>query len=166
MSNTEKPVTVNLHITYADGKSIAVSLPDLLKALGQNKAVSTIGLSVTQNQQSLVATLSPDESDYPSITIDGVDKQNNPVYLTTVELPNADNPDAMTARLYAGVAEYETDEPIAFVRHKVDDPEFIQNHTRRKAAGEPVTKIVYVDTDAAQYRPWKGSENLPEHTED
>lgn len=116
----------------------------------------------------LRAEIDSKEKDYPGIYLTATDKNGRQFELAQAELPNTENPDKAVARLYAGDLDYEYDGPIAMVKHEMN-LDSAELERRKEAAKHAVVghhKIVYVDTDTAQYRVWRETGAAPEHAED
>lgn len=165
----ESTVNTGIFVKFTkDGTNHTVfySTEQLLKKLGADLAgidPMELGIFVDKNGESLQASVQPKEQDYPGITVDGFDADGEQVYLANAELPNETYPQSIAARLYAGYAAYEFDGPIAIVTHGIRDAE----QTKQRAAEQKqFTKIVYVDPESAQHRPWKEIPSMPEHVED
>ena len=131
-----------------------------------NQHEAALALYVTNEKETLSAETLPYEKEYPAITVDGADENNNCLWLTQAELPNAQYPDMITSRLYAGYAQVETGEPIVFLRHKLHTDAQLKAAKRRLADDKKMlNKLVYVDMTIAQCRPWNmtGHMMIPEH---
>lgn len=132
----------------SDDGSVTITLDALLKqysALGLNADYLTVEL--VKNGKTLKVSINDDE-DYPSVAIDGSDQHDQEVYLAQAELPNEDYPDAFTARLYAGYAACETDEPIAMVKADILSKEQLQERTEAvKQRKKPYLKTLSIDED-------------------
>ncbi len=155
--------TVQISIETREGV-YNISAEELGKLLGLRKreAINAVKVTLSQGNKSLFAIAEPDE-EYPAITVDG-EADEKKFFLANIELPNPMYPNDFTSRLYAGCANYETDGPIAIVKSRIDGK---KPSGKAYVDGDILTKIVYVDTDEAQYRPWKGDlTQLPEHVED
>ena len=126
-------------------KTREFSLDEILTALNITEADNSVcALKLTRNNLLLTAMAS-DDLDYPGITLDAKDANNQPIYLAQAELPNSDYPDAICARLYAGYAGCETDEPIAMVKTALLPPDVVQ----AKAELAPACKTVYLSKEHA-----------------
>ena len=153
-------------VKYED-KSQVIPIQTLLAALGldSNELPTELCIFVQKNGAKLVAACDPRERDFPGITVGGFDSDQNELFLAEAELPNNEYPHSVSTRLYAGYSSYETDAPIAIVTHDIQDREKLQQ--RASDPNHPVfNKIVHVDTDVAQYLPWREAGELPEHAED
>lgn len=158
----EPPVETQIVIGLKDHNGnlsqAGIAVQDLLdKFWFSDYDVQSVGISVRRGSMELKATACPNEKEYPGISLDGTNNGTN-LWIANAELPNKDDTDNIRARLYAGYEGSEFDGPIALVRHNVK--------TVPKPAKKPPTKIVYIDTDAAQYRPWRENKPMPEHAED
>lgn len=147
-----------------------LKLKDVLDALGIHGAAEEAGLMIEKNGQMLYASTMPNEEEYPGIMVDGKVRyevgdvtSGDLFWLGNFELPNPTYPHDMTARLYAGSASYEHDGPIALVKHQCDD---METNMKRANDNKAYHKIVYIDTEIAQDRPWAEAEPMPEHVED
>lgn len=143
----------------------AVDLDDVLTALDITDYAGTVSLCLESDGRALKAQASDDPT-YPGITLDAVDENDENVYLTMAELPNPDNPDAFAARLYAGYAECETDEPIALVVSKLRSSQEISKLADKH--GPKPRKTLYVDQDLAHvvdYFMKNSDDPVPEHTD-
>lgn len=141
-------------------EEIQIDLPSLdIHELGITEA----GILIEKDGVVLKAYAFPYEEDYPGIYIDGI-SGNHQFCLANVELPNESYPQDFAARLYAGCEEYECDSPIALVKSNCQGQ---RPNGDSFSEGENLTKIVYVDTDFAQFRPWReDGRPEPEHAED
>ena len=131
-----------------------------------DKMPNTIALIVKKEDKHLIAETYPYETEYPGINVDATHDAHK-LYITNIELPSVTCPKAITARLYAGYDAFETDGPIAIVKHTLQDKATLKALTTRAKEGKPMpTKLVYIDTDVSQFRPWHGApEDLAEHQE-
>lgn len=157
-----KTLQTEFHLRTLDGKEAVYTLDMILAALGVTGQVTQVDMVVKKDGRSLVATATPVNDEYPSIYVDGEIEGSERFYLANFELPNVSYPNDMVARLYAGAAGHEYDGPIALVKHTVDT----QKLAERTASDKSLTKVVYVDTEMAQYRSWNERLPMPEHVED
>ena len=159
MPEKKQPAAIALTVRTHDHAEHSISLETLLNTLGIDKdSADCVILEITQDGNDLTASAPVHEAEYPGIALDAHDNHNRVIYLANAELPNDDYPDTSVARLYAGYAQFETDAPIAAVFTPMRGsvlPEY-------KPAP---TKLVYVDTELAQYRPWDHDAH-PEHLEE
>lgn len=152
-------------------EEFTLSLEQLLKAIGKDKyKANAVALNVTRDDITLTAMAYPGENEYVGIDVDAHSEKDDMLYyLGNFELPSPTYENSIAARLYAGNSQFETDSPIALVRHDVKDKEKTEENIK-KYENSPfgLHKIVYVDTELAQYRIWKGAgeKDLPEHMED
>lgn len=169
----ESAVRVPLDDLVRALESAGIILP-MARADGQDSGVLygpglEIGLEVEKDDASLAAMTSPFENDYPGITLDGTDSNGRTMFLAQCELPNVQYPDAVTARLYAGYEDCETDAPVVFMKHRLlGTPEVERRKAIAGTSGPRVRrKLVYVDGDLAESRPWtnlgNGETGRPEH---
>lgn len=152
-------------------EELTLPLDVLLEAIGKDKCkAQSVALNVTRDDVTLTAIAYPGENEYVGIDVDAHSKKDDMLYyLGNFELPSPTYENSIAARLYAGNSQFETDSPIALVRHDVKDKEKTEENIR-KYENSPfgLHKIVYVDTELAQYRTWNGAgeKDLPEHVED
>lgn len=147
-------------------RTMSLSLPELSDKLGLNHLViESVGVSVSKDGRELTAMISGDEA-YPSIAVDGEDGSGNALYLSHVELPNEDYPDAITARLYAGYANFESDEPMVIVAHKLYSDEKLQALANDPPAARMNSKCVYVDYTIGAAVPMGDDTTLRDHLVD
>lgn len=149
-------------IAKKDGSPVKISLADILKCAGVSEEdVSSVAFVTEKDGCRLEATVSSD-SMYPGFSIDGYNG-DRPFWLANVELPNESYPHDFVARLYAGCADYETDEPIAMVKSNADGEnwkgEVYTDETK-------LTKNVFVDCQAAAFMLWREEDSMKEHRED
>lgn len=152
-------------------KELTLPLDVLLKAIGKDKhKAQSVALNITKDDVTLTAMTYPGENEYVGIDVDAHTKKDDMLYyLGNFELPAPDYENSIAARLYAGNSQFETDSPIALVRHDVKDKEKTEENIKKYENNtDGPHKIVYVDTDLAQYRNWTGTneDELPEHVED
>lgn len=129
-----------------------------------------IKLNVKKDGMALFATARPNENEYVGLDVDATTEDGAQLYyLGNFELPCPTYENSIAGRLYAGDARFETDSPVTLVRHDVQNKEKIDANIK-KYGNSPFGphKIVYVDTELAQYRNWTGTkeDELPEHVED
>lgn len=168
----EKPAPViKLALTVQD-RRFQFPIKELMEILLPNYKpddVREIRLEIEEKDCGVLrAEIDNKEKDYPGIYLTATDKNGRQFELAQAELPNEDNPDKAVARLYAGDLDYEYDGPIAMVKHKMN-LDSAELERRKEAAKHAVIghhKIVYVDTDTAQYRVWRETGAAPEHAED
>lgn len=142
--------------------NIKLSVEDLMKALNLKDKPDTIELGVENSDAEIIACARPPENEYAGIDVDAYTKNGQLYYLANFELPNMDYKNDITARLYAGNAEYETDAPIALAKHNIHP----ENQQEKYTSPDSPTKIVYIDTELAQFRRWENTLTAPEHAED
>lgn len=153
-------------IVGIDGWYRRFTLQDIIKALGLPSVPEEIILSCEQHGNCLTASVEPKEAEYPGITVDATDSSGRQMYLANAELPNECFPDSITTRLYAGDSEFENDGPIAITKTKLMTDDDLSVRAEQTKGGRALTKIVYVNTETAQYRPWMENRDMPEHAED
>lgn len=141
---------------------LKLSVEDLMRALNLKDKPCVIELGVENVDAEIIASARPSENDYAGIDIDANTKNGQLYYLGNFELPNMDYENDIVARLYAGNAEYETDSPIALAKHSIKT----ENQQEKYTSPDSPTKIVYVDTELAQFRRWENTLTAPEHAED
>lgn len=147
-------------------RTMSLSLPELSDKLGLNHlTIESVGVSVSKDGRELTAMISGDEA-YPSIAVDGEDGSGNALYLSHVELPNEDYPDAITARLYAGYANFESDEPMVIVAHKLYSDKKLQELADDPPAARMNSKCVYVDYTIGAAVPMNSDTALRDHLVD
>lgn len=147
-------------------RTMSLSLPELSDKLGLNHLViESVGVAVSKDGRELTAMISGDEA-YPSIAVDGEDGSGNALYLSHVELPNEDYPDAITARLYAGYANFESDEPMVIVAHKLYSDKKLQELADDPPAARMNSKCVYVDYTIGAAVPMNSDTALRDHLVD
>lgn len=147
-------------------RTMSLSLPELSDKLGLNHLViKSMGVAVSKDGRELTAMISGGEA-YPSIAVDGEDGSGNVLYLSHVELPNEDYPDAITARLYAGYANFESNEPIVIVAHKLYSDEKLQALANDPPAARMNSKCVYVDYTIGAAVPMGSDTNIRDHLVD
>lgn len=138
-----------------NGATKALSLSELLEAAGIDAAAWVEMHILDGKGRDLEAYVSLDENEYPGMTIDGYDENNNHYWLANVDMPNEDYGDRFQARLYAGREDCEYDGPVAIVNSKTGEP--AQRDVRKK--------IIYIDTETAEVRAWNEKGPMPEHGE-
>lgn len=146
-----------------------IPVQDLAILLGISEPVDQLAMGLERGNMRLFANIDVREAEYPGITVDAFTPEARNIWLGRFELPCETYPTRIAARLYAGCERYETDEPIALVTHEVtDDARVIYRAGRLKNPSDHLHKIVYVDQDIAEARPWSGchEDDLPEHLED
>lgn len=151
-----------------------ISLEELVKTFMPDEYqanISSVTLRIKDEKgRMLHAGADLNEPEYPGILLDAEDSLGEKFCLAQAELPNPDSPKHAAARLYAGNLDYEYDRPIAKVMHEMDlDPEKTKQNKQEAEKDLPwsmLHKIVYVDRDMAQYRPWCEDSGMPEHVED
>ena len=148
-----------------DGALVSVPLDTLIEKLGIGIPVDEITMTMEQDCNRIELAVEPAETEYPGVFIDAIDRNGKTMCIAYAELPNETFPDQITARLYAGYQEHEYDGPIALVKHRIEDPARIKELEALAESGRGLTKLVYVDTEAAAWRPWRGDDG-PEHNED
>lgn len=147
-------------------RTMSLSLHELSDKLGLNHlTIESVGVAVSKDGRELTAMISGDEA-YPSIAVDGEDGSGNALYLSHVELPNEDYPDAITARLYAGYANFESDEPMVIVAHKLYSDEKLQALANDPPAARMNSKCVYVDYTIGAAVPMGEDTTLRDHLVD
>lgn len=117
-----------------------------------------VSVIVAKDQKALTVQLI-DDDDYPGIDIDAADTHGKILYIGHAELPNDDYKDSVTARLYAGYAALETDEPVCMMRHRLLDDETL-NRKISEAFHDPNwpaknQKCVHIDYNVAVGVPWE-----------
>lgn len=152
-------VTLKLHV---GDKTLEVTMDTLTEALGLTERPNTIKLCVRNEDATLEAGTSTEEQDYPGIDVDAVDENDEDIYLMSAELPNADVPGAVAARLYAGYSRTETDEPIALVRTPLKTEDELKAREDMSIQTRPL-KNIYVDTRCAAVQVWTGMDGLTEY---
>ena len=147
-------------------RTMTLSLPELSDKLGlSHLVIESVGVAVSKDGHELTAMISGDEA-YPSIAVDGEDGSGNALYLSHVELPNEDYPDAITARLYAGYANFESDEPMVIVAHKLYSDKKLQELADDPPAARMNSKCVYVDYTIGAAVPMNSDTALRDHLVD
>lgn len=152
-------------------EKFTVPLDYLLKAIGKEKyKAQSVALNVTRDDVTLTAMVYPGENEYVGLDVDAYSEKDDMLYyLGNFELPSPTYENSIAARLYAGNSQFETDSPVALVRHDVKNKTKTEENIRKyENSHDGPHKIVYVDTDLAQYRNWTGTneDELPEHVED
>ncbi len=159
MTEKKQPANITITVRTHDHMEHRISLDTLLDIMKISKDdTDCVILKISQDGNDLAASAPVHEAEYPGVALDAHDAHGRTIYLANAELPNDDYPGTSVARLYAGYAEIETDAPIAAVFTPMRGtvlPEY------RPAP----TKLVYVDTELAQYRPWDHRAH-PEHLEE
>ena len=149
-------IVLRLKTRYED---IAVPIASIARHMGLGGDVTEAELVVANKAGELSASVDATDCQYPGLTIDGYNADGDQLWLAEAELPNESYPTAVSARLYAGYAGQEFDGPIALVKHDISKPP-------APDGTKAPTKIVYVDTETAQYRSWRETSPMPEHAED
>lgn len=159
------PTTTSIVLRWADrSRETEVGLEKLLELLGKDPSDPPVEavLRVAREDCAMTASVEPKEKEYPGIAIDAEDARKQQLYVCRAEMPHEDLPDSIEARLYAGYADYETDAPIAMVKHRLNDMGYCE--AGKDFGGD---KIVYVDTDLALSCELRGEiRKLPEHVRD
>ena len=143
-------------------KTVEVTMDTLVEALGLDETPESVRLCVGNGHETMEACASPLEQDYPGIDVDAFDENDEQIYLMSAELPNGDLPGTIGARLYAGYARAETDEPIARVTTRIRaDEELLAREDTTIEAREP--KNVHGDAKYAAARDWTSMDGLQEY---
>lgn len=147
MNDTKGPILTELLVKYAD-KTVHVPMRKLLEVLKLPSNYLQAGVAVKQDGTCLTALTDIEPSgEYPGIVVDGHDANGEKIYVARAELPSEDFPNAVTAMLYAGYENYETNEPVAVVRTSLMSREEL-NAAAQSGSGLP-RKIVYINDDVA-----------------
>lgn len=156
----------SLELTYPNRREpIHIPLADILAWQGLKQMPLTATLALTRDNIKLEAQGNL-ENEYPGFLITAKDANGEPITLANAELPNADMPDTLTARLYAGYDAFETDCPIAEVetRLRTADEMMLMDRLNNRT-GRGLTKLINVDYDLAYVQSWICTdEPLREHT--
>ena len=143
-------------------KTVEVTMDTLVEALGLDEMPESVRLCVGNGHEAIEACASPLEQDYPGIDVDAFDENDEQIYLMSAELPNEDLPGTIGARLYAGYARAETDEPIALVTTRIRSDEELQaREDAPMEVREP--KNVHVDAKYATAQDWTSMNGLQEY---
>lgn len=145
-----------------------IPLKDILEKFGipLTDTDATVSLETEHEGVRLIVSTEAGEKDYPGFNVDAKDRNGRDIYLANMEFPNESFPDSVATRLYAGYADFETDEPIALVRTRLRSVEEIDRLDEATAAMNGMRKYVHVDYDAAAVRNWKSNKDLEEHVEE
>ena len=142
---------------------VALPLDTLLRLANVEGEAIEVELVVATSDGELSASVDLLDKYYPGMTLDGYDKDGNKLWLANADLPNEEDTKNIVARLYAGYSAREYDGPIAMATHDISNPPSGRAAMTHTAVP---TKIVYVDTTVAQWRPWIEEGPVPEHVED
>lgn len=139
----------------AGGKEGRMPVHDFLEAVGvpdRDGDAPVVQLVVRKDGVELSATADPRDGYYPVIFVDGEDAGGNKLYVAEAELPNEDEPNRISARLYAGYARFESDEPVAKVSHRLLPASHVDAMEAFMQRRDPFRKAVWYNEDAAEPR--------------
>ena len=161
MCQTTKKASEIYIAVRSDDKTTLIPVSELLRLTNLGPNASEIALVVEQAGTKLCAAASVGERECPNIMVDAVDSYGEDLYLANVQLPNEEYPSQITARLYAGYAKFETDQPIALVSTTLKDWQELAEaeYEIEKKQFVPKTRLVGINHDFAapvSDRHWNG----------